>query len=92
MVLDIMEGDESLSCHYDSLLLLDVLEHIEDDSEFLMKCAELLKPGGYIIINVPAFIAFYSRYDKQVGHQRRYTKVSIARCVASAKLNLIESG
>jgi len=58
---------------YDLLLLMDVIEHVEDDLEFIRVSLEHLKPGGIIAINVPAHMKLYSRYDEVAGHKRRYS-------------------
>ena len=58
---------------YDLLFLFDVLEHIEDESEFLQSVGFHLAPGGSLLINVPAHQSFYSDYDRAAGHIRRYS-------------------
>ena len=50
----------------------NVLEHIQDDQEALTELVAKLKPGGQLVIFVPAFKCLYSRMDKMVGHVRRY--------------------
>lgn len=52
--------------------LLDVLEHIEDDRAFLEIIFRALKPGGHILITVPAHQKLWSDFDVKVGHYRRY--------------------
>lgn len=59
---------------FDSALYIDVIEHIENDKEELEKSASRLKPGGYLIILVPAHNFLYSEFDKKIGHFRRYNK------------------
>jgi SAM-dependent methyltransferase len=53
--------------------LFDVLEHIEDDERFLRTVADLLKPGGYVYLTVPAQRWLWSLADVDAGHFRRYT-------------------
>ncbi|NNF76220.1 MAG: class I SAM-dependent methyltransferase [Flavobacteriaceae bacterium] len=60
--------DQSIS----AISILDVLEHIENDVEFLKECKRILKPDGLIIITVPALPKLFSEFDKEVGHFRRY--------------------
>lgn len=62
----------------DLLYSLNVLEHIEDDVAVLRTCHEKMKPGGRILIYVPAFPVLYSSMDKLVGHCRRYTRSDLA--------------
>ena len=59
---------------YDTILYLDVLEHIEDDKGEIIKAFNSLKTGGKLIVNVPAFQHLYSKFDKDVNHFRRYDK------------------
>lgn len=58
---------------FDSVMLLDVLEHIEDDKNFLKVLYEKLKINGYMLITVPAFKQLWSSEDDLAGHFRRYT-------------------
>jgi len=58
---------------YDTLLYIDVLEHIEDDRGELARAATLLKPGGYLVVLCPAHQALYSEFDRAIGHFRRYS-------------------
>jgi len=59
---------------YAVVLLLDVIEHIDDEATFLKTSLYNLMPGGIVIINVPALTVLFSKYDLQAGHKRRYTK------------------
>ena len=65
--------------HFDLLLLFDVLEHIENEDEFLQSVRFHLAVGGRLVINVPAHQAFYSDYDRAAGHVRRYTVTQLAQ-------------
>lgn len=55
------------------ILLLDVLEHIEDDVGFLKLLRQKLVPGGKILLTVPAFRILWSSEDEAAGHFRRYS-------------------
>jgi 2-polyprenyl-3-methyl-5-hydroxy-6-metoxy-1,4-benzoquinol methylase len=59
---------------YSSLLYIDVIEHIEDDGAELKRAATLLRPGGHLIILVPAHQWLFSPFDAAIGHYRRYNK------------------
>ena len=63
---------------YDMILLMDVIEHLDDDLDFLKTSLEHLKPRGIVAINVPAHMALYSKYDRVAGHKRRYNSSSIS--------------
>lgn len=57
---------------FDLIALLDVLEHVEDDCNTLGILGSLLKPGGYLLISVPAFPFLWSTHDEVHHHKRRY--------------------
>lgn len=60
------------SVPFDIVGLFDVLEHIEDDASSLKQIRMLLKPGGYLILTVPARKKLWSRFDEEAHHCRRY--------------------
>ncbi len=59
---------------FDSILYIDVLEHIEDDRDELRRAAGLLRPAGHLIVLAPAHQQLYSAFDKAIGHFRRYSR------------------
>lgn len=63
----------------DALIMLNVLEHIEADSEALKQAYRILKPGGVLIIEVPAGPHLFDIYDKMLMHYRRYTLANLAK-------------
>jgi SAM-dependent methyltransferase len=71
--------DYSTSRQYDLVLMLDVLEHIEDDVAALRRVRHLLKPGGHAILTVPALQSLWSMHDVVNGHYRRYSKMGLQR-------------
>lgn len=59
---------------FDLLLLLDVLEHVDDPSEFLAtQVTRLAAPGTKVLVAVPAHQALFSDHDRALGHHRRYS-------------------
>jgi SAM-dependent methyltransferase len=62
---------------FDTILFIDVLEHILDDSKELEEASKHLLPKGKIIVLSPAHDFLYSPFDKAVGHYRRYNKKSL---------------
>ena len=58
---------------FDSVVYIDVLEHIEDDAAELRRAETLLRPGGCLVVLAPAHDWLYSPFDAAVGHYRRYT-------------------
>lgn len=67
-----LEKDTVKDGSVEQLLLLDVLEHIADDTQFLRTIYGKLAPGGKILLTVPAFQALWSSEDTEAGHYRRY--------------------
>lgn len=65
---------------FDSIVYIDVLEHIKDDKAELTKAIGLLKPSGRLIVLAPAHQALYSPFDKAIGHYRRYDRRSLQSC------------
>jgi SAM-dependent methyltransferase len=64
--------------HYDTILYLDVLEHIADDAAELAAAANHLAPGGHLVVLGPAHQFLFSAFDEAIGHYRRYTSRSLA--------------
>lgn len=60
--------------YFDTSFSTHVMEHIEDDRQFLSEQLELLRPGGKVIVLVPALQFLYSELDRNIGHFRRYDK------------------
>jgi SAM-dependent methyltransferase len=70
----------------DSCVCLNVLEHIADDRQALRAMAAILPRGGVIVLLVPAFQALYGPIDRNLGHERRYSRGSLARAADVAGL------
>ena len=71
---------------YDLIAVLDVVEHIEDDVAALKAMAECLKPGGKILIAVPAHQWMWSAHDVVNHHHRRYSKATLVAAIERAGL------
>lgn len=63
---------------YDTVVMINVLEHIEQDQCFADGVFKTLSPGGAFIVFSPALPFLYSELDRRVGHFRRYTKCGLA--------------
>jgi SAM-dependent methyltransferase len=59
---------------FDTILYMDVLEHIEDDRAEVARAAAHLRPGGHLIALSPAHQWLYTPFDRAIGHHRRYTR------------------
>lgn len=71
--------DVDKAARFDTILYIDVLEHIEADFSQVKRAAELLLAGGHLVILSPAHQFLYSPFDKAIGHFRRYDRRSIGR-------------
>ena len=67
---------------FDTILYIDVLEHIEDDREEVVRAVRHLAPGGRLIVLCPAFPFLYTPFDAAIGHFRRYTRRTLAAVAA----------
>lgn len=65
---------QDITGQFDTLVYIDVLEHIPDDAEEMKRAAALLRPGGHLVILSPAHQFLYTPFDKAIGHFRRYNK------------------
>lgn len=67
-------SDLDASDRFDTILYIDVLEHIQDDRGELERAAARLGQGGRIVVIAPAHQYLYTAYDKAIGHHRRYDR------------------
>ena len=66
---------------FDSIIYIDVLEHIENDREELKASCSHLKPGGFLVVLSPAHQSLYTPFDEAIGHHRRYSKHTLSAVV-----------
>jgi len=71
---------------FDTIICLNVLEHIDDDTAALRALAEMTEPGGRIVLWVPAYMQLYGDFDRAVGHVRRYTPRTMTAAIRAAGL------
>lgn len=75
---------------YDACVLVNLLEHIADDTQALAGMRRILRPGGHLLLFVPALPWLFSPLDALVGHRRRYTRAGLHRIVAAANLAIVD--
>jgi SAM-dependent methyltransferase len=75
---------------FDTVICLNVLEHIEDDARVLRGFHDRLAPGGCVLLLVPAHQALFGEIDHSVGHERRYSRGRLRAQLAAASLVPIE--
>lgn len=73
---------------FDAVLCFNVLEHIEDDALAVRRLLELVRPGGALLLGVPALQALYNDLDRPAGHHRRYHKRDLAALVPATGCTL----
>jgi len=83
------EPAELASLRFDSVLLVNVLEHIEQDVNALKAFDHILAPGGRVIVFVPALQMAYGPLDAELGHHRRYSKRTLRAAFEDAGLELV---
>src|SRR5436190_20183959 len=74
---------------FDSVLYIDVIEHIEDDKAEIARAAKHIKHGGHSIVLAPAHQFLYTPFDKAIGHFRRYSRYALREVVAETSLTLV---
>lgn len=74
----------------DCIVAMDVLEHVSDDAALLSAIAALARPGGDLLITVPAFQILFSGQDIHLRHVRRYDKKSLGALLRACSLRPVE--
>jgi SAM-dependent methyltransferase len=62
---------------FDAVFMVDVLEHLVDSAVLVREIGRVIRPGGAIVVMVPAGPELWSYWDEMHGHQRRYTKTTL---------------
>lgn len=74
---------------FDAVIMVNVLEHIQDDAQIMKTLATLLKPDGHLLIFVPAMPVLYGSLDRRFGHYRRYTKSSLMALTSQVRFHIV---
>ena len=72
------------SLRFDTILYIDVLEHIADDRAELQRATGLLRRGGHLVVISPAHQWLFTPFDAAIGHHRRYTRRTLAQAAPPA--------
>lgn len=74
---------------FDTVFALNVLEHVPDHEQAIRNCYKLLKPGGKLVILVPAFQSLFNQFDVALEHQRRYTPKTLKKVMSIPGFKLV---
>ena len=90
--LDVRPGslpdDMPVSGQFDVVTLFDVLEHIDDEGSAMAAVHQLVRPGGLLVVTVPALPLLWSDHDVSVHHRRRYTQATLRPVIEGAGFRL----
>ena len=81
---------EKLKDNFDSIILINVIEHLADDTTAIRNCKYLLKKSGNLIVLAPAYSKLYSNFDAEIGHFRRYTGNDLTDLFRLNKMKIIK--
>jgi 2-polyprenyl-3-methyl-5-hydroxy-6-metoxy-1,4-benzoquinol methylase len=80
--------DLSAEATYDTLIYIDVLEHIKDDHAEIQRALQFLRPGGHLAVLGPAHQFLFSPFDASIGHFRRYSRKNLLSIVPARLVTL----
>jgi hypothetical protein len=84
---------ERPQARFDVILMLDVMEHVEEDQPFLDGIVQdLAEPHGFILVSVPAHMRLYTSHDEALRHYRRYAPKQCRHVLEQAGLTVLEDG
>jgi hypothetical protein len=85
--------NEAPSGTFDLMICLDVIEHVADDRAMLADLtARCLRPGGWLLVSVPAWPGLFSRHDLELRHYRRYTPGRGLAVLRACGLKVVQEG
>ena len=88
MEADLAQPLEHVAVTSDAVLALDVIEHLDDDRAVVARLATLVRPGGAVIVSVPALPALFTEFDAIQGHRRRHLPETLSEVFADSGLLL----
>ncbi len=89
---DVEEGEYFFNDRkFDTIVCLNVLEHIQDNQKALKNLNKLIRREGILILLVPAHKFLYSEIDKAIGHHRRYQKDKLVKDIEAVGFNILKS-
>ena len=76
---------------FDLVTTLDVIEHVDDDVATLAELRRVLRPGGLLLVAVPAYMFLWGTQDEVSQHRRRYTNRTLRRALCGSRRSLPSS-
>ena len=80
---------QDLENAYDSIFMLNVIEHLANDQAAIDNCRFMLKQEGNLVVLAPSYAFLYCRLDKELGHYRRYTTSALARLFDKSQFTIL---
>lgn len=77
--------------YFNVITCLDVIEHIENPIDALLEINRVLKPGGYLVVTVPAYQFMFSYWDRILHHKRRYTVGLLKKQLEKANFSTVKT-
>lgn len=91
LYLTTLEDFKPVDTQVKAVVMLDVIEHIDDDRSVVQQAYKLLAPGGYMVATVPAYQWLWSTHDEIHMHKRRYTRSQFGHLLANAGFRPVKS-
>jgi SAM-dependent methyltransferase len=88
---DFEQAYPSLLQQFDTVVALNVIEHIENDGLAVSNCRKLLRKNGQLVVLVPAYAGLYNSLDKELGHFRRYSGKRLKNLVEAQGLSVVHT-
>ncbi len=76
---------------FDTIIALNVVEHIENDAIAIANARKMLRPGGQLVVLVPAYHALYNAMDRELGHFRRYSGRQLKHLMEAQGLKVVHT-
>lgn len=88
--IDLFDLDKEKTGYFDTAIFIHVLEHIEEDKKALDTIFNFIRPGGFVLVEVPAIPGLFSIHDEILGHFRRYNKRMLKSIVDVDKYEVVK--
>ncbi len=94
--LDLVDPDfnnryAALTNSFDTVVALNVVEHIRNDELAIAHCHQMLKPGGRLVVLVPAYRWLFNAFDNELGHYKRYNAKRLSLLMEKQGMELIDT-